>query len=288
METEKLRQFCAVVETGSLTQASEVMGISLSGLSKSMQSLQDDLGFLLFLPEGRGISITDSGKRIYQQSQEVLRQIGEMRRIQVDSSAQLRVGGMEVFTHSFLGRVLHEEFEGARIEILDLGAGDLERALIQQKIEAGVTYFPQPQEGIEFLKIKRIRLMAFRRKSAEPVKEVEELRFVSPMSIDHQALTDIFEQDGWPDYRLPRNHGVRTNRLATAVNLVHRSSYAIFIPQFLADELNEFHSKENQLEEIKIFKGSEEVYREVFLAKRKGTPEGKLFKTLAKRIRKDL
>lgn len=46
MDTKRLRQFCAIAETGSLTKAAELLHITHSGFSKSMKLLQDDLGCL--------------------------------------------------------------------------------------------------------------------------------------------------------------------------------------------------------------------------------------------------
>ncbi len=65
MDTNRLRQFCAIAETGSMTKASRLLHITHSGLSKSMKLLQEELGLELLRPCGRGIMLTEHGKLIY-------------------------------------------------------------------------------------------------------------------------------------------------------------------------------------------------------------------------------
>ena len=42
MDTNRLRQFCAIAELGSMTKASKLLHITHSGLSKSMKLLQEE------------------------------------------------------------------------------------------------------------------------------------------------------------------------------------------------------------------------------------------------------
>ena len=66
METNRLKQFCTVKETGNLRKAANLLGISHSGLSKSMKALEEELGFPLFQSNGRGIVVTDEGLKLYE------------------------------------------------------------------------------------------------------------------------------------------------------------------------------------------------------------------------------
>ena len=73
METHRLRYFCAIAETGSLTKASEILGISHSGLSKAVSVLEMETHLKLFRPLGRGLEITSDGKWLYQKAQQILK-----------------------------------------------------------------------------------------------------------------------------------------------------------------------------------------------------------------------
>lgn len=65
MDTNKLKYFVAVAETGSLTKASKILGISHSGLSKAVSALETEAKLKLFRPQGRGLEITLEGKWFY-------------------------------------------------------------------------------------------------------------------------------------------------------------------------------------------------------------------------------
>jgi len=64
METDRLKYFCVIVDTGSLTKAAEVLGVSHSGLSKAMSVLQGELGFKILVPKGRGLELTEKGREL--------------------------------------------------------------------------------------------------------------------------------------------------------------------------------------------------------------------------------
>ncbi|MBL7546005.1 MAG: LysR family transcriptional regulator [Bdellovibrionaceae bacterium] len=52
METDRIRHFCTVYETESLTRAAELLGITHGGLHKSLKTLEADLGVKLTIPHG--------------------------------------------------------------------------------------------------------------------------------------------------------------------------------------------------------------------------------------------
>lgn len=291
METEKLKQYCTVVEVGSLTQAALILRMPLSTLSKSIKQLQEELGFHLLMADGRGIQVTDLGKEVYKNALPILGAIQNLRSTHHSTSSSnpisIKVGGLEVFTHFLLGRLLHGAFPKALIELFELRAGDLERSLLTHKIDVGVTYFPQPQEGIEYLKVSSTQLKVFIRREAKILSLDSDTKFILPLSIDSPELTHILDKDGWPDLRIPRNQGLRTNRLSSALNLITHTNYALFIPQFIANEINTFLPPPQQLIEIKVPKVIQNIKRDIFLVKRKETPEGKLLKILAKGLRRE-
>ena len=68
METNRIRQFCVVAETENIRKASELLGITHGGLSKSLQVLEREYGKKLLLPQGRGIALTDEGIAFYKRA----------------------------------------------------------------------------------------------------------------------------------------------------------------------------------------------------------------------------
>lgn len=287
METNRLYQFQILVETGNMTQSAEILNISLSGLSKSIQLLEDELGMQLTLPEGRGLTITDEGLEIYKKSKPILKSISELTRQTSNDSDTLRIGALEVFSHEFLARVLNTHFTDSKIEIADLSSGQIESALLRKQIDIGLTYFPRPQDGLDYLKIKDIKLGVYVCKSQADLKLDQNTKFVLPLTLESPDFTDPYDQDGWPEMKVARQGILRTNRLSTAINFVLNSPSAIFIPEFFARHINQSLAKDKQLLELPLPRGFKKTTRSIFIVKRKSSIESLVMKKLATSIRKE-
>jgi len=64
--------FAAVVETGSFVRTSEVVGLTTSGVSRAISRLEERLGAQLFHRGRKGISVTEDGRRFYEQTMPLL------------------------------------------------------------------------------------------------------------------------------------------------------------------------------------------------------------------------
>lgn len=285
METNRLLQFCTIVETGSFTKASELLGISHSGLSKSMKILELELGIQLFLPEGRGIVVTDKGNVFYPRARKLLLEVERLLGQEEPSISEIRIGALEVFCNRFLGLLLAKEFSSAKAEVSQLGQGEIERALLNQKIDYGITYFPIPQQGIEYLKIKTIDLQIYVRKKSNWETFTPDLPFVLPLTLDSPDITDFKDQDGWPDHKLHRKASMKTNQLSTALNYAVEEDVGIFIPDFVADLYNSPLKSEYHLKPIKNLPSFGRVRRDIYIVKRINSPEDGVMKKIAKGIR---
>ena len=63
METRLAATFIKVAELGNITKAAEQLGYSQGTVTSQIKQLEDDLGVLLFDRVGRGIQLTDAGRR---------------------------------------------------------------------------------------------------------------------------------------------------------------------------------------------------------------------------------
>jgi len=80
MDLRKLRHAVILASEGSFTRASNVLNLTQSALSRSIQSLEADLGQSLFERHGNGVRPTKAGNAILQHAERVLRDARELER----------------------------------------------------------------------------------------------------------------------------------------------------------------------------------------------------------------
>lgn len=64
MNSDQLRQFKVIAETGSITKASEILYITQPALSMALSRLEEELARPLFIRKGRSLEITDDGRKL--------------------------------------------------------------------------------------------------------------------------------------------------------------------------------------------------------------------------------
>jgi DNA-binding transcriptional LysR family regulator len=64
LDTDQLRSFLAIVDTGSFTRAAERVHKTQSAVSMHVRRLEEQLGCALFVKQGRGARLTEEGERL--------------------------------------------------------------------------------------------------------------------------------------------------------------------------------------------------------------------------------
>lgn len=85
MDIRQLRQFLAVVETGSFTKAAQMMLVAQPSLSQTIKGLERELGVALFHRIGRTVTLSEAGKELEGPARLVLRNL---------EAAEARVRGL--------------------------------------------------------------------------------------------------------------------------------------------------------------------------------------------------
>ena len=73
MEAVKCEAFLAAAEQGSLTAAAELLGYTQSGITRMIGTLEEELGFPLFLRSKKGVQLTENGKLMLPLLREIVR-----------------------------------------------------------------------------------------------------------------------------------------------------------------------------------------------------------------------
>lgn len=286
METNRLKQFCTIVETRNLRKAAELLGISHSGLSKSMRALESETQMRLFLPSGRGLAITDEGMRLYERSDKFFTELDHLLgKTDKKLPNELRIGSFEVFTSYFIGKLLKDYLTDCEVEIHELVPGRLEEALLMNRVDLGITYEPIPRHGIEYVKITRIEMGPYCLQGRFDGQGILDIPFVVPVSPLESAPSGVRGRDGWPEERFKRMIRYRVDLMTTGLELVHQGLCAIFIPKFVAELHNKNSKTDHRLRLITLPSGFPPIKREIYIVKRESTPETKAIRTIARALR---
>lgn len=108
MEFVQLRYFLQIAEQGSFTRAAEVLEISQSALSRSIQKLEEELGQPVFERQTRSVALTDAGTLLQASAQQVLSIVEDTKAEITDDgeSGRIRVGAIPTIAPYFLPDVL--------------------------------------------------------------------------------------------------------------------------------------------------------------------------------------
>ena len=110
MEDRRLRHFLAVAEAGQYGKAAESLGFSTQGLSRSIASLEKDLGFQLFERGQFGARLTQFGNALIPHARLIVAQgqaaAAELRSLQTGLAGSLAIGGGVSFMADIVPRAL--------------------------------------------------------------------------------------------------------------------------------------------------------------------------------------
>src|SRR5690349_4022870 len=132
MELRQLRYFVTVVNEGSFTRAAEKLHIAQPPLSRQIQQLEEELGAQLLDRKSRPLSLTDTGRFVYEHALDVLERIEVMQMM----TSRLAKFGQGRFTIGFVGSTLYgrlpEVVRRFRSSYPDLEVSLLELTTIEQ------------------------------------------------------------------------------------------------------------------------------------------------------------
>ncbi len=280
METDRLRYFCAIVDAGSMTKASEMLGVSHSGLSKAVSVLQDELGCKVFRPRGRGLELTDEGREVYNKSRELLRLVGRLGSNNPSVPKSLRIGLPEVLALTIAGSVVSKFGSGFTIDEMD--SGEIEAKILEGKLDFGLTFVPFPHKDLDHLKLAKIEFASYGIRGAFEKIPPEEIPYVIPSAEMKENPLSIKIRDGWDSKRV-RQTPYRANTLSIALQMVRSGRCAVFAPSFLIKEINRISSEASRL--VAIDEKRQTAERAIFLVKRSIEDESIEMKWIAKTIR---
>jgi LysR family transcriptional activator of nhaA len=100
-----LYYFWSVARLGHLTRAAESLHISQSALSGQIRKLEDNLGYDLFIREGRKLKLSEAGRMAFTYAEQIFRQGAELEALlrsgQHTNRETLRIGAVATLSRNF-------------------------------------------------------------------------------------------------------------------------------------------------------------------------------------------
>ncbi len=164
----QLRVFKLIVETGTVSEAAQAINLGQSSVSKTLASLEEELGFLLFDRIGRRLKLSQQGQTFYRKIENALETIEgietTVRDIRDNQGQRLRIAAIGPLLHSqlipqTLTRFSQQEPEfNYSVEMIP--RIEIEDWVAQRLTDIGFTLLPVETSQLNFKPIAIVKAVA--------------------------------------------------------------------------------------------------------------------------------
>ncbi|MBV9558958.1 MAG: LysR family transcriptional regulator [Bradyrhizobium sp.] len=156
MNLKQLEYFVQVAELGSFSKAAVVLDVAQPALSRQVRALETELRQQLFLRNGRGVALTDAGKRLFDHSVGVLQLVSHARE-DLGARRDEPIGQVTIGLPPSLARQLtlplvdrfKQELPAARLAIVEGLSSHMMEWVTTGRIDVALVYNPEAQPGLE-------------------------------------------------------------------------------------------------------------------------------------------
>jgi len=205
MNLKHLESFVRVAELGSFSKAARVLDIAQPALSRQVRSLETDLRETLLLRNGRGVTLTDAGRRLFEHGVQILQRVSQARE-DLGAQRDAAVGHVTIGLPPSIGRRLtlpliesfRENLPRARLTIVEGLSANIAEWIGSGRADLGLLYNPDAQPALEITPLLRERLCLVEAvsgrkgsKGAVPLRELAAFPLILPER--HQAIRRLLQ-----------------------------------------------------------------------------------------------
>lgn len=168
MEFRQLSYFVAVVEAGTITEASRRVHVAQPALTRQIRLLEEDLGTRLLDRHARGVRLTMAGRALYEEALLLLDQRSQIK-ARLTALGSGRTGTLRLgitVAHLWVPEVARmmgqyrAQYPGVAFEVFPLLSGPQLERLSEGTLDAGVVYLDGPDyPGLDTLPLKHDSLV---------------------------------------------------------------------------------------------------------------------------------
>lgn len=162
LDTDQLRSFVAIVDTGSFTRAAERVNKTQSAVSMHIRRLEEQLGRPLFAKNGRGVRLSDDGAKLVDYARQML-QIEAAALSCVSGKAlagRIRLGIPDDYAESFLPEILTRFIRRhplVEVSVICDSSITLAERVNDREIDMAVVTECADVKGMEVLRVEPLR-----------------------------------------------------------------------------------------------------------------------------------
>jgi LysR family nitrogen assimilation transcriptional regulator len=207
MNLKQLEYFVRVAEAGSFSRAAMILKVAQPALSRQVRLLETDLRTALLLRTGRGVVLTEAGKRLFEHGTGILQLLAHARH-DIESRRDEPAGAIVIALPPTLARLLtmplveafRQQLPRARLAVVEGFSTHIAEWVATGRVDLGAVYDPEPAPALETAPVREEALClvsaatpsARRRARSEPA-EAHVLEFAElpryPLIVPERAHT---------------------------------------------------------------------------------------------------
>jgi DNA-binding transcriptional LysR family regulator len=169
MNLSQIEAFCTIADTGSVSEAARQLECNRTKLSMSIKALEKDLNIELFVRTGNHVSLSEAGKAIYKDCQNMLVTVSRIRQtcaqVSGEFNAEVWIARDDSLPDDMwqdLSHRLNNKFPATSFNIVLASSGDLANLVATQQDDFafGVDYERIDDPHISYHPLGKIRLMS--------------------------------------------------------------------------------------------------------------------------------
>ncbi|MDG3131944.1 LysR family transcriptional regulator [Streptococcus suis] len=154
MDIRQLTYFIAVAESKNYSRAAKNLFVTQPTLSQSIKKLESELNAILFLQNGRQLTLTEAGEILYERGQILITNINQMvteiQQLNQKKKETIRIGLTALFAIQFMKQIATFMATHSNIEVslIQEGSRKLQELLAKGEIDIALLSFPSTRGDI--------------------------------------------------------------------------------------------------------------------------------------------
>ncbi len=209
MDSLKCRAFLAVAELGSMSAAADTLGYTQSGITRMIHSLEEELGFPLFIREKSGVVLTGNGREMLPAVHDIVRADERAQQIALEinhiTRGVLTIGGYFSVSALILPQILsvfQSRYPGIVIRLQEGGNREMAKWLNDRSVDICFCAMPGKDVSCDWIDFFQDELVAWVPKSdpdsslsSFPLKRLEEKPLIQTLPNQDTDLDRLLREN---------------------------------------------------------------------------------------------